>query len=141
MEHPYRTCKLMIGNAIVDSVNDRWKTSDTGRTARKMWPRLSLIKLQRDARTVCVGVITGHCVMGTLERRIGVGHLANDFCRSCRDEEEEETVPHLLGTCPALCQRRKKYLDAYYMDNLKELSRIDTGSLNRFIRSSEWFQN
>ena len=55
-----------------------------------------------------VGVITGHWIMGTHARRIGPGHLANDFCRSCRDEEEEETVPHLLGTCPALCQSRMK---------------------------------
>ena len=28
-----RTCKLLIDNAIVDSVKDKWATTDTGRTA------------------------------------------------------------------------------------------------------------
>ena len=74
--------------------------------------------------------------MGKHVRRIGLGHLANDFCRNCRDEEEDETVPHLLGTCPALCQR-----GVHYMDDLEELSRIDIGGINRFCRSSEWFRN
>ena len=68
-------------------------------------------------------------------RCIGLVHLANNFCRSCRDEEEEEAVPHVLGTKPALCQMRKKYLSAYYMDDLEGIV-----CLNR-IRSSEWFQD
>ena len=57
--------------------------------------------------------------------------------RSCRDEKEGEIVPHLLATCPTLCQRRRKYLSNYYIDDLEELLRIDIGSLNRYIRSSE----
>ena len=57
-----------------------------------------------------VGVTTGHCIMGTHAWRIGIGHLANDFFRSCRDEEKEEAVLQLLGTCPAICQRRKKHI-------------------------------
>ena len=63
------------------------------------------------------------------------GHLANDFCKSCRDEEEEENV------APALCQRRMKYVSTNYVDDLEELSGIDIGSLNCFIGSSEWFWN
>ena len=70
-------------------------------------------------------------------RRIGLEHLANDFYRNRRDEQEEETVPQLLGTCPALCQRIRKYLGTYHIDDLKELLGIDIGSLNRFIRCSE----
>jgi len=31
----------------------------------------------------------------------------NDFCRSCTDEEEEETVEHLLCFCPALCRLKR----------------------------------
>ena len=87
------------------------------------------------------GVITGHCIMGTQARRIGLENLANDFCRSCSDEEEEKTATHLLGACSALCQRRMKYMGTYYMDDQEELSRIDIASLNRFIRSSEWFRD
>ena len=84
-----------------------------------------------------VGVITGHCIMGTNARRIGFGHLGNDFYRNCGDEEEEEIVPHLLGTCPHLFQRRNNYLGIYYMNDLEQLSRIDIGCLNHFIESSE----
>ena len=32
-----------------------------------------------------VGVVIDHCIMGVYGRRIGVGHLANGFCRSCRN--------------------------------------------------------
>ena len=75
--------------------------------------------------------------MNTHARSIGLGHLANDFYRNCRNEEEKETVPHMLGTCTTLCQRRKKYLGDYYVN---EMSRIDIGSFSRFIRSSEWLR-
>ena len=56
---------------------------------------MSLLQLQRVALSVVLGVFTGYCIMATHARRIGVGHMANDFCRSCR--EEEEAVPYLLG--------------------------------------------
>lgn len=63
-------------------------------------------------------------------------HLANDLCRSCMDEEEEERMLHLLGTCPALCVRRKRYLGAYNFENLQNLSGIDMGIQNLLIG---WF--
>ena len=63
-------------------------------------------------------VITGHLVMGTHARRIG------DFCRNCRDEEKDKTVIHLLGTCPALCQWRKRRFGAYYMDTTYYLEKL-----------------
>ena len=85
---------------------------------------MCVLKLQRSALSVVVGAITGHCIMDTPANCIG-------------PEKEEETVPYLLGTCPALLQRRRKYLRTYYVSNLEELSRIDTGSLNCFIRSFE----
>ena len=100
---------------------------------------MSLFKLQRGALSAVIGIVKGHCIIGTHANRIGLGHLTNDFCRNCGDEEEAKTVPLLLGICPALCLRRKKYMGAYYMDVLEELSRIDINSLNRFLRSPEWF--
>ena len=78
--------------------------------------------------------------MRTYANCIGLGHLANNFCRSCRDEEEEETFPHWLGTYPTLCQRRRKYLGTYNIDDLEDLSRIEISSINRFIRRSKWSQ-
>ena len=84
---------------------------------------MSLFKLQRGALIVFIGVITWHCIMSTHAKRIVLENLVSDFCRTCRDEEEEETIRHLLGTCPALRQMRRKYLVTYYMDDLDELSR------------------
>ena len=75
---------------------------------------MSLLKLQRGALSVVIGIFEG---------RIDLGHFANDFYRSCTDEEEEETVPHLLRACWALFQRRRKYLDACYKDDLQDLNR------------------
>ena len=65
---------------------------------------------------------------------IFIRYLKNKFCRSCRDKEE--TVLHLLGTCPALCKRTKRYLGAYYTDDLSDMLNIDFRSLSRFIVSS-----
>ena len=71
-----------------------------------------------------------HCITCMHVRRIDLLQLANDFCKSCNDEKEEETLLHLVGTCSVLCC-------AYNMYDLEELSGI--GSLSSFIKSSEWF--
>ena len=51
----------------------------------------------------------------------------------------DETILHLLCTCPTLGRSRKKQLGAYHMDYLDELSCIDIGSLSLLIENSEWF--
>ena len=38
-------------------------------------------------------------------------------------------------------KKKKKYIHAYYMDDLEELSWFDIGSLSYCINSSEWFRN
>lgn len=43
-----------------------------------------------------------------------MGQLANEFCRSCRDVEENETILHLLGTSTMPKA-------AYYMNDLLDL--------------------
>ena len=134
---PIRTCEL-----IIDSF--RWTASGADRTALKIRPILngertmSLLKLHRNALGVVVDVITDDVIITSL---VGLRRFASDFCRSCSDEEEKEVVSHLLGTCPVLCQRRCKYLDTYYINDLEEPSGSDIGSLNRFIRNCEWFQD
>ena len=76
----------------------------------------------------------------THSRRIGLGHLANVFCRGCGDEEEDEdeAALHLLCLSPALGWKRNGHLGAYYMEDLNELSCINNGSLSHFIGSSVW---
>lgn len=65
---------------------------------------------------------------------MGLGHSTNDFWRSCRDKEKEETILYLLGICSALCLITKSHLGAYYYRNLCELSCINLGSLNLMLR-------
>ena len=99
----------MIDREIMESVNRIWAVSDEGRVVNIIWPILDgrrtvrLFKLQKGVLGTIIGVVIGHC------RRIGLGHFANEFYRTCRVEEEEETFLHLLGTCSALCQRRKRH--------------------------------
>ena len=113
---PLDTCRPIIENAIMILVNSRCAISNKGRTARKIWPRLgkrhaeTLLKLQRSRLSTVIEIITGHCFIGIHARRIGLGHLTNDFCRSCEDEEENETILHLKCICLALGQRRKRHL-------------------------------
>ena len=69
---------------------------------------------------------------------------ANDFCKSCRNEEEEQNILHLLGTCGTILQKKTALwclLSCYVHHVVEELSRIDIGSLNRLIRSAEWFRD
>lgn len=35
-----------------------------------------------------IGVLTGHYIMDTRVKSIGLEHLTNDFCRNYRDEEK-----------------------------------------------------
>jgi len=63
-----------------------------------------LFKLSRTECGMLVRALTGHWLVSTHSGRLKAPK--NDFCRSCRDEEEEETVEHLLCFCPALCRLR-----------------------------------
>ena len=135
IEIPLITCKLMIDLVIVDSSNCRWTASDKGIVALMIWQRLNrrcssrLLKLQKDKFGAVNGVVTGHC-MDAPAWRNGVGRLANYFYRSCRYKKEKDTVLHLLGTFPALCQRRKAHLVAYHIHDLGNLSNIDVDCLS-----------
>ena len=95
-----------------------------------------LLKFQRVYLSAVIEIVMGHCIMGVHVRRIAVERPANDCCRSCRDDEKEETE-----LCPALCQRRRRYLDAYNIDDLSGLLKFDVGSLSRFIFGARWFED
>ena len=86
---------------------------------------ICLFKLQSDALSVVMCVITLHYI-------------------SVQPPQMKEKS-RLSLTCWVLarffCQRLKKYLGAYYMDDLEKLTKIDIGSLDRFIRNSKWFRD
>ena len=63
----------------------------------------------------------------------------NDFCRSCRDEEEVESVKHFLCECPALQRTRHRFLGANFFEDLDDANNISLKDLTRFIRRAGWF--
>jgi ribonuclease HI len=141
---PISALKLALRNEAIASTNARWANTLTCRIARQVWPKLdsertnSLISLRRGTVGTVVGVLTGHCLFGEHAKRLGLE--ANDFCRSCMDEEEEETVAHFLCSCPALALRRNKHLGKYYMETLSDLENCRVRDISRYISSSKWFQ-
>jgi len=77
-----------------------------------------------------VRALKGHWLVGTHAARLKA--IKNDFCTSCRGEEEEKTVEHLLCFCPALCRLRLKHLGNPFIDDLSEISEIN------LMKSSVW---
>jgi len=90
-----------------------------------------LLKLSRTECSMLTRALTGHWLVGAHD-----GRLKYDFCRSCRDEEEEETVEHLLCFCPALCRPRLKHLRSPFIDDLTEISDINLKNISAFIKST-----
>ena len=96
---------------------------------------------QRIRLSVVIEDITEHYSMGSHANRIDFGYMANDFRESCKNEEDEKTIPYLLYTCPALCQNRKSRLCVQNVYNLNDLSMIDIDISSRLIKSAEWLEN
>ena len=140
---PIATCKLMLKETTSRTTSIRWDNIPTCTATKIIWPSIDekrsriLLSLSRSHISSLIGVLTGHCLIGKHATRLGVA--SNDFCRSCRDEEEEETISHLLCTCPALALKRKFHLGEYFFDDTSELAKKDVKCLLRFIISSKWF--
>ena len=142
---PLNKIKTFLANEHRKIFQERWTNSDSGQITKSIWPKINrnrttqLLSLSRMRIQKVVGVITGHCMIGAHSKRLGLKHLTNDFCRSCRDEEEEETILHFLGSCPALCKTRKELFGFYFTDNLSDFEKADISSLSSYIERSNWF--
>ena len=97
---PLATFKYLIGKHVINLAESRWSQSLTSSTSRQTWQEWSVSRTNRlkkfkrnDIRTL-VGVLTGHCLIGRHASRLGVPY--NDYCRSCQEVEEEETVKHQM---------------------------------------------
>jgi len=104
---PMATCKLIIKNYFNTLANTFWQNAPQCRISHQAWPVISnkksseLLKLSRTEFGMLIRALTGHWLVGPHAGRLKAPK--KDFCRSCRDEEEVETVGHLLCFCPALC--------------------------------------
>ncbi|KAM8702605.1 hypothetical protein ACLKA7_001941 [Drosophila subpalustris] len=107
---PRATCKLLLLNQSITKASTRWQNASVGRIARQAWPYIdkarttALCRLSRNDCSMVVRSLTGHWLVGTHALRLNAPY--NDFCRSCRDEEEEESTEHFFCFCPALSHRR-----------------------------------
>jgi ribonuclease HI len=141
---PLSTCKQILKEEAYNITNERWSKHNACVITRQIWPSLDLsrsnqlLSLKRCSIGTIVGVITGHCLMGNHARRLGV--FSHDYCRGCRDEEEEETILHYLCTCPSLAQHRLNYLGTRILCDLTDLSRVSVRDIYCFAKSSKWVQ-
>ena len=141
---PLSTCKLWLRQEAIKQSNERWARIDTCRVARQIWPRYDLrrskylLALERKRLSTLVSVLTGHCLIGEHARRLGIN--SNDFCRSCGDEKEVESVEHLLCDCPALSKRRLVILGSAFLGSLTDLSGTDIRTIDKFVYQTGWFR-
>ena len=139
---PLATLKLAIKMRMMETWIQRWRDCTCSEAAKKIWPTPDhkrtkvLLSLPRVGVSTTVGIISGHCLIGIHAARLGVA--SNDFCRSCRDEEETESVSHLLCHCPALAQRRFRLLGSPFFRDTMELSSVSDRNIFRFARAT-WF--
>jgi len=135
---PMATCKLNIKNYFNTLANTHWQNAPQCRISYQTWPVINNNK-NKLSRTECgmlIRALTGHWLVGAHAGRLKAPQ--NYFCRSCRDEEEVETVEHLLCSCLALCRLILKLLRSPFIDDLTEISEINLKNISAFIKSSGW---
>ena len=55
-----------------------------------------------------------------------LNNFESDFSRCCRDREEAKSVLNYVGTYLITCQRRKSQLAVNHIDELNELSSMES---------------
>ena len=88
--------------------------------------------MDRAALRTTVGLLTGHCPLGSHARRMGLN--TSDTCHLCGDEDEILDATHILCHCPALARRSLKHLGFAYLTNLNEVSQIEAHKIGRFSK-------
>ncbi|KAL7725810.1 hypothetical protein ACLKA6_017640 [Drosophila palustris] len=111
--------------------------------SKALWPRYNpqrtaeLLHFNKNRKRLLTGVLTGHCHIGRMAQRYG--GPCQDFCRSCGDVEEMESVQHLLCDCPALQRRRNRFLGKPFFVDLGSLANVRLEDLAHFLDSTGWF--
>ncbi|XP_044248759.1 uncharacterized protein [Drosophila takahashii] len=109
---PIATCKLLLKQRLYTLSNNRWNTIPTCHTSRLTW--------------------------GTHARRLGLSSY--NYCRSCKQIEEEENIEHLLCFCPAHNLKRFQTLGRYTLPNLAAIQVTSIPKLLCFLKRTNWFE-
>ena len=140
---PITTVKLIIRQEYLARANLLWYMEDTCEISRLSWPAFNLkrsrelLGLSKAKLRTVISVLTGHCLIGWHAQRLGA--FSNDFCRSCRSEEEVESVSHLLCHCPALSRQRFIHLGSHFFRDLLDLSQVNVKQIAAYLAATYWF--
>ncbi|KAM8714804.1 hypothetical protein ACLKA7_001208 [Drosophila subpalustris] len=139
---PLASCKLLLLNQSMTKASTKWQNASVGRIARQAWPYIdkarttALCRLSRNDCSMVVRSLTGHWLVGTHALQLNAPY--NDFCRSCTDEEEEESTELFFCFCPALSNRRLRTLGKPFLNDLSDLSYLTPRRIARFVQLSNW---
>lgn len=103
--------------------NKRWTDLKTCENSRQMWPCTDknktkiLLNKNISQTSLLTRIITGHCELHYYSKRKKKRECS--LCRNC--EEEEETIEHILCSCPALSMNRLKHLGELDFADLTEI--------------------
>lgn len=140
---PICTVKLHIDMEARKKANYAWSNRHDCKISRSLWPAFnskraeSVVALNKHNIRLATGIITGHCEVGYMAAK--VGRESQDYCRSCGNEEEEETMKHFLCECPALERLRLRHLGLYNVKGLEELIHLDISDILSFAKATSWF--
>ena len=136
----YRTTSSFahdLDQLIWAKVTTDWTDRADCRVTRQLWqtPNLNksrkLIELDRGKLRRAVALLTGHCLLGSHSHKMGLADTSE--CKRC--SLEEDTIEHFLCECPAIKQKRLKYLGSYIFKDLLGLSDIRIMDLIRFYEA------
>jgi len=140
---PMSTCKLLLRQRRYTFSNNHWNSISTCHNSRLTWPNYNskrtkaLLQCSREDISTLLNALTGHCLIGTHALRLGLSN--HDFCRSCKQIDEEESIEHLLCFCPAHNLKRFHTLGSYTLPNLEAIQGVRIQKLLCFLRRTKYF--
>ncbi|XP_058978632.1 uncharacterized protein LOC109613882 [Musca domestica] len=112
--------------------------------SKKIWPvnserrSRSLLSMTKLDLKLVVGLITGHCNIKAMTSKWGGDDT--EYCRLCQDEEETETVEHLLCHCPTLIGVRHRLLGKHLLPDLSCLFETEPAVILQLARRLKWLR-
>ena len=134
---PQSYIKRLINEKVTRLNNEEWRLNGPKHTKMLLGNKDSKIvhdlnstlKNKRRKYRIAVQLITGHC--GLNKHLHNMRKSDTSGCPSCG--EEEETVAHFLGQCPAIAQLRGQYFQDYYLSVNDIFDRIHISTIITFV--------
>jgi len=132
-----RAREKLYMHALYVSALRPWVYADTS-TSHKLGSEAHLyLQCSREDISTLLNAIAGNCLIRSRALRLGLSY--HDFCRSCKQIDEEESIEHLLCFCPAHNLKRFQTLDSYTLPNLAAIQGVSIQKLLCFLRRTKYF--